>query len=386
MERLPYETIDMVAEYLDNRSLSSFSSSCTRLHQVLLARLYCTLNIIYEDSGADLASLKLIRTLQESQTCRGLLRNIEISRPPPQQWVWEPMFRPLCLAVTGMLQSLPQSTLVSFIWKLRCLRNPDVLRHVPRCITRLHLETEIIDHSALFPVLRELSCNQLSTLEDIAWVSWHIRRRSLRKLCLGLVNTRVDPDRVFELLAYPQASLASLTHLTLERMDVSQWPFEVMGSLECLNLKHCFQVDMALGSILRGCDRQLILRDLSISMLGEPSSLVAFLSELSKTVRLETLRICTAGGRDRLPSSCVLMFQESLRHLELESRLNPTDVRSVYLYSIEDIAQITAHCRRLTTLSVPINIGKDDRRSWVCTRWHSSAHKAHLSLVCLFDS
>jgi len=354
----------MISEYLDTRSLSSFSLSCTRSYQHVLARLYRTLNIEYGERGADVASLKLIRTFQESQKCRQLLRHIEISSSSQQQWVWEPIFRPLCLALTGVIQSLPQTTLQSFTWKLANTTRPDIFLHVPRCISKLHLETTSIDHSALFPHLEELSCNRLSTAEDIAWISWHMKRQSLRKLCLGLSSRGLYSARVFGSLVYPLPSLADLTCLRLERMEVSQWPFQVMESLECLNLHHCVHVDVALSSILRSCDSLLPLRELTISIVDEPPSLVACLSILSKRARLETLRICTAGGKNRLPSSCVLMFQDSLRHLELESRSIATDLKTVYLYSIEDIAEITTNCRLLKTLSVPMDIGTD-RRLWV---------------------
>ncbi len=358
----------MISEYLDTRSLSFLSLTCTHLHQVLSVRLYQTLNIRYGERGADAASMKLMRTFQESPTCRQLLRNIEIASLSHQQWVWEPLFRPLCLALTGIIQILPQNTLDSFTWKLASSTRPDIIFHVPRCISKLHLETTSIDHSALFPHLKELSCNRISTAEDIAWISWHIRSQNLRKLCLGLSSIDLYSARVFESLVYPIPSLATLTSLRLERMEVWQWPFQVMDSLKSLNLHHCVHVDVALSSIIRCGNRQLSLRELTISMVDEPLSLVAFLSALSKRAQLETLRICTAGGQNRLPSSCVLMFQDSIRHLELESRSIATNLRTVYLYSIENIAQITTNCRLLKTLSIPMDIGIDDRRLWVSMR------------------
>lgn len=80
---------------------------------------------------------------------------------------------------------------------------------------------------------------------------------------------------------------------------------------------------------------------------------------------MDTLRIWTAGWHHPIDLSCVLQFQGTLRHLELESRSIANDVRSVNLYSMENIVQIASRCVLLKTLSVPFDVSKYERKLWV---------------------
>ncbi len=364
MIQLPNELIAMVLEYFDPATLSPLSLACSQLHCIVIARLYSTLNILFGEKGADNSSLKMIRTFYENPSRRQLLRHIQISSPMRQTWIWEPVFRPFCLALTGLFASLPQNGLKSLVWRLRSPTRPDILPHLPRHITKLQLETTVIDHAIFFPTLRELHCIQIRSIEDTKWVDWHVLQGNLRRLhlCLDPAAVISQPFKRQEWPAYPRASLQFLTHLGLGYINVSHWPFEEMSSLRSLSLEQCIHVGTAFESILRASEGQLLLRELSLTLTNEPVDLKSFLGRLSQHAQLYKLRVWTAGPNNEYILPYVLRFKHSLRELELESRSIAIDARSVCLYSIQDLAEITSHCLLLRTLSIPLNINKENRK------------------------
>lgn len=364
---LPNETYLHILGYLGPGPLSVFSLCCGNFHRLALPCLYRTLRIVLGREGPNNAALKLIRTFHENPERCYLLQNIFVSSPNQDRWIWEPLYRLFCSTLAALLIRLPPNTLRSFQWKLHESIDIELLSYVPRCVLRLQLENALPGRAAVFPTLEELSCSNICSNDTTRWVNWHLMNRKLRKLHLGFEpwSMNSSQSQALDVPSVPSAGFVNLTHLGLERADLSQWPFQSMTSLIYLNLQKCGQISQAFESILRACERNLTLKDFSISIVEESFDLETFLIRLSQRARLECLRVRTIGYCNQPTIACILRFKESIRHLELESRFLASDERTVHLYRIEDIAQITSHCLLLQHLSLPMDLHRANRKEWV---------------------
>ena len=372
MDLLPNEIVCMILEHLSPGSMSHLSLCSGRYYQLVLPYLFKSLQITVGHNGADDRGMKMIRTFHENPNRRRLLQHIAVSSPEWQDRLWEPLYRLFCCALSGLLTSLPCTSLKSFEWRLKRPLDISMLSYLPRCILKLHLEQVNPSQSCVFPATKELSCNGISSIETVKWIKWHVLQAKLGKLCLGYetINASSDLSRYLDLYAIPSTTLNNLTHLRLERVHLMGWPFETMTGLQSLSLQECDHVDGALQSHLLAGESNLTLRELFLTILNKPVDLEQILFQMSQKTRLQSLCIRTFGHSNRPSILSLLRFGTYVRHLELESRSIAMDPQSVHLYSIGEVAQITSQCLLLRDLSIPIDLKRENRRTRVSPTEH----------------
>ncbi len=372
MDRMPVEIYGEVCRYLDLRSLSQLSSCCKIQRDIALPTLYKEMRIHVNSLGADPSSLRFMRTLTEVPQIRRFLRHIVVSGGGESIWTANSYVEHLCVALAGLFRGSPKLALQSFVWRLPIHKKLDVgiLRHLPPELACLAVDQALIDKSVQFSALHELSCTQLSSLSDVAWVRKQVQRNRLRKLLLGLApfaHRCVHLRSITHLLHMigPSQHARDLTHLELTKFDLSQWPMQEITNLAQLTLQNCTSVGLALQSLVDHNPTCTALRVLSLTVPYEQVSFAECLHKLGRTAPLTDLCILTGGRQQPLPVASILAFRASLEHLVLESREQAWDASSVLLYPPRSFEVVITSFSKLKSLGMPVKLDQASRAFWV---------------------
>lgn len=141
-----------------------------------------------------------------------------------------------------------------------------------------------------------------------------------------------------------------LSYLGLKGVPLHGWSFGRLSSLKALSLLGCEGLDTVLSSWMNYDCRDVNLTRLELLIVETSTVLDAFLSHES-TSRLDTLKLLVRR------STVIPLDFISRRHvhtLMVEVRTDIQDLKSVVMYSLDDLLVLVNNCIHLRILSIPV--------------------------------
>ena len=369
LQNLPPELQLRINHYLPVRALSNLSLCSRYYHELSVPQLYRELTIPIQVPGTDISVHRKMRTYTENffKRCEHL-QSITVFGRSMSESAFPFALRPICLWLAAMLQTRHTKGLRSFAWKLDCPFEIDLMKYLPSSINILDLDARLINCSKHIRNLLDLRCHRICSVEQAEWLGQHAEQNAegLRRLFLSLESSQLTVQSQIILhslqrMAETSSGNCPLHYLSLNNMDILEWPFREMPSIRHLCLQQCLHTEEALSRFVEFNGHCMRLRRLEVTLSQGSTYIPGVLADLQHLTHLTSLQLLMGGEANKFPLDGILISQRSLRHLFLESRRDASDPTTVHPYGVHEFLRITSSCCFLKTLSIPMNVSKD---SW----------------------
>lgn len=345
---LPAEILMMILGILSKSDLHRLAQTAHHYYQLSLAPLYTSITLQMSDRWE--CEISMLGSLIQDKTIRMHLRHLTvISDHGPAGYKV-----PVAEMVTTLLLARPRPPLRSFVWYVSDIstNTASILSNLPSGLRSLHISASTIEPLDQLHGLEELCQQDFGNrwkLQQHHCTSSTLKRMSVHvksSIPQGLSNF------LLQALQQPKLGTCQLSRLYLSGVYLQGWDMGNLSSLEWLSLVNCTKLDTLLSSWMDDYSGDSRLAYLELVVGEESEILPQFLSHKS-TARLKTLKI-QAQRKTVLPIESIQSTE--LATLLVESRRLAYDPMTIHLYQFEQLFYVLSHCKRLTTIGIPVNM------------------------------